>query len=230
FAPEVVGKMRGPEIVGIFAHMVHYGPGDPEVIRGAMIMPYAMIAQFAPQWAHGVKVMLRADGDLSTLAAAVRREVAALDPELPVYDVKTMDAAVAESMSGRRFSLLLLGLFASVALLLAAVGVYGVMSYGVVQRTKEIGIRMALGAGQDSVLRLVVGDGMRLAGAGIVLGIGLAVTLSRLLRGMLYGVSAFDPIAYAGLTAVLAVVALLACWLPARRAARVDPAIALRAE
>ena len=230
FPPEVVGKMRGPEIVGVFSHMVQNGPGDPEIIRGAMLMPYAMLAQFAPQWGHGMKVVLRADGDLSTLAAAVRREVAALDPELPVYEVKTMDAAVAESLSGRRFSLLLLGLFAGVALLLAAVGVYGVMSYGVVQRTKEIGIRMALGAGQDSVLRLVVGDGMRLAGAGIVLGMGLAVGLSRLLRGMLYGVSAFDPAAYAGLTLVLAGVALLASWLPARRAARVDPAIALRAE
>src|SRR5205807_10345117 len=100
------------------------------------------------------------------------------------------------SLEGRRFMLLLRSLFAAVALSLAAVGVYGVMSYGVVQRTREIGIRMALGAEQNAVLRLVVGDGMRLAGLGIVLGIGLAVALSRALRGMLYGVSAFDPIAY----------------------------------
>ncbi|MCA1827318.1 MAG: FtsX-like permease family protein, partial [Myxococcales bacterium] len=135
-----------------------------------------------------------------------------------------------DSLSGRRFALLLLGLFASVALALAAVGVYGVMSYGVVQRTKEIGIRMALGAEQHAVLRLVVGDGMRLAGGGIVLGIGLAVALSRVLRGLLFGVSAFDPVAYASLTVVLAGVALFASWLPARRAARVDPVVALRAE
>jgi predicted permease len=230
FAPEVVGNMRGPEIVGIFGHMIHFGPGEHEYTAGAMLMPFAMVAQFAPQWFHEMKVMVRADGDLSTLAAAVRREVSAIDPELPVYDAKTMRAAVDESLSGRRFALLLLGLFAAVALALAAVGVYGVMSYGVVQRTREIGIRMALGAERNAVLRLVVGDGMRMAGLGIVFGFGLAVALSRLLRGMLYGVSAFDPIAYAGLTIVLATVALFASWLPARRASRVDPVVALRAE
>ena len=228
--PEVVGKMPGLLIVGVYGHMVHYGPGEHDYAAGSMMMPFTAVAQFAPQWFRGMKVMVRADGDLGALAASVRREVAAIDPQLPVYDVKTMEAAVYESMSGRRFALLLLGLFAAVALLLAAVGVYGVMSYGVVQRTKEIGIRMALGAAQETVLRLVVGDGMRLAAAGIVLGLGLAVALSRVLRGMLFGVSAFDPVAYAGLTVVLAGVALLASWLPARRAARVDPATALRAE
>jgi len=225
-----VGNMRGPEIVGIYAHMVHYGPGEHELAVGGMLRPFAMVAQFAPQWFHGMKVMVRAEGDLAALVPAVRREVAAIDPELPVYEVKTMEAAVDESLSGRRFALLLLGLFAAVALALAAVGVYGVMSYGVVQRTKEIGIRMALGAEQHAVLRLVVGDGMRLAAFGIAIGFGLAVGLSRVLRGMLFGVSSFDPIAYAGLTLVLAGVALLASWLPARRAARVDPVIALRAE
>ena len=230
FPPEVVGNMRGPEIVGIYAHMVHYGPGEHEMAVGSMLMPFAMVAQFAPQWFHGMKVMVRAEGDLAALVPAVRREVAAIDPELPVYEVKTMEAAVDESLSRRRFALLLLGLFAAVALALAAVGAYGVMSYGVVQRTKEIGIRMALGAEQHAVLRLVVGDGMRLAAFGIAIGFGLAVGLSRVLRGMLFGVSSFDPIAYAGLTLVLAGVALLASWLPARRAARVDPVIALRAE
>jgi putative ABC transport system permease protein len=230
FPPEIVGKLPAPEIVGVFGHMVHYGPGDGELIRGAMLLPFAMVAQFAPQWFRGMKVMVRADGNLGTLAAAVRREVSAIDPELPVYDVKTMEAAVDESLSGRRFALVLLGLFAAVALALAAVGVYGVMSYGVEQRTKEIGIRMALGAEQEQVLRLVVGDGMRLAGFGIVIGFGLAVALSRVLRGMLYGVSAFDPLSYIALTIVLGGVALFASWLPARRASRVDPAVALRAE
>ena len=160
----------------------------------------------------------------------MRQEVLALDPELPVYDLKTMDSALDESLAGRKFSLLLLGLFAAVALVLASVGVYGVMSYGVVQRTREIGIRMALGARKEDVLRLVVGDGFRLAMAGIAIGIALAVGLSRLLRGMLFGVSAFDPPAYLGLTLVLAVTALVASWLPARRAAQVDPSVALRAE
>ncbi|HEY6909094.1 MAG TPA: ABC transporter permease [Myxococcales bacterium] len=228
--PEVVGKMPGLEVVGIYRHMVHYGPGEHDYAAGGMVMPFAAVAQFAPQWFRAMKVMVRADGDLGALSSAVRREVAAVDPELPVYDVKTMEAAVHESMSGRRFAVLLLGLFAGVALLLAAVGVYGVMSYGVVQRTREIGVRMALGAGQDAVLRLVVRDGMRLAGVGIVIGFGLAAALSRVLRGMLFGVSAYDPLSYALLTVVLAGVALLASWVPARRAARVDPAIALRAE
>jgi predicted permease len=230
FPPEAVGNMRGPEIVGIFGHMQQYGPGDASGIDSAMLMPYAMGAEFAPQWFRSMTVLLRYQGEAAPLIAAARREVLALDPELPVYDVKSMDSAVDEALSGRRFSLVLLGLFAAVALLLAAVGVYGVMSYGVAQRTREIGIRMALGARQEDVQRMVVRDGARLAGAGIVIGILLAVSLSRVLRGMLFGVSAFDPLSYVVLTLVLAAVALFASWLPARRASRVDPGVALRAE
>ena len=230
FPPETVGNLRGPEIVGIYAHMVQYGPGDSGPIQAGMILPFAMTAQFAPQWHRGISLLLRTAADPARLAPAVRQAVLALDPELPVYDLKTMDDAVGESLSGRRFSLVLLGLFAAVALVLASVGVYGVMSYGVVQRTREIGIRMALGARKEDVLRLVVGDGFRLATTGIAIGIALAVGLSRLLRGMLYGVSAFDPPAYLGLTLVLALTALVASWLPARRAAQVDPSVALRAE
>jgi len=230
FPPEVVGDLRGPEIVGIYGHMVHYGPGSGETIHTGMIMPYALEAQFAPQWHRSFTVAVRADGDLAALLPAVRREVLALDPELPVYNVKTLEAALDESLSGRKFSLILLGLFAAVALALAAVGVYGVMSYGVVQRTREIGIRMALGARQGDVLRLVVGDAFRLSVLGIGIGVALAVGLSRLLRGMLFGVSPFDPTAYFGLTLVLGLVALIASWLPARRAAQVDPSVALRAE
>jgi predicted permease len=230
FPPEVVGNLRGPEIVGIYAHMVQNGPGDHDPIDAGMILPFAVTAEFAPQWHRNITLVLRTDGDPAQLAGAVRREALALDPELPVYNVKTMDAAVDDSLSGRRFSLLLLGLFAAVALALAAVGVYGVMSYGVVQRTREIGIRMALGARQQDVLGLVVGDALRLAVLGVAMGLVLAFGLSRFLRGMLYGVSNFDPISYAGLTLILMLVALFAAWLPARRAAKVDPAIALRAE
>ena len=230
FPPEIVGNLRGPQIVGVYAHMVQYGPGDSGPVQGGMILPFAMTAQFAPQWHRGLSLLLRADGDPARLAPAVRREVLALDPELPVYDLKTMESAVEQSLAGRRFSLLLLGLFAAAALALAAVAVYGVMSYGVVQRTREIGIRMALGARKEDVLRLVVGDGFRMATFGICIGIALAVALSRVLRGMLFGVSAFDPVAYAALTLVLTLIALLASWLPARRAAQIDPSVALRAE
>src|SRR5262249_26290872 len=230
YPPEQVGKLRGPEIVGVYKHMLQYGPEDNHQIKGGMLIPYAVVAQFVPQWARGFGVYIRADGDLAALMPAVRREVLALDPELPVYNVKTMEAALDESLTGRRFSLLLLGLFAAAALVLAAVGVYGVMSYGVVQRTREIGIRMALGARQQDVLGLVVGDAFRLAALGIAIGIALALGLSRLLRGMLFGVSNFDPVSYAGLTLLLVLVALIASWLPARRAAQVDPAVALRSE
>jgi putative ABC transport system permease protein len=200
FPPEIVGNLRGPEIVGVSAHMVQYGPGDAGPIQAGMILPFAMTAQFAPQWHRSFTLLLRAAGDPSRLAAAVRREVLALDPELPVYELKTMDSAVDQSLAGRKFSLVLLGLFAAAALALAAVGIYGVMSYGVVQRTREIGIRMALGARKEDVLRLVVSEGFRLAVAGIAIGIALAVALSRVLRGMLFGVSAFDPLAYLVLT------------------------------
>src|SRR5207248_471137 len=203
FPPESARGLRGPEIVGIYAHMIQYGPGDSNPIQTGMILPFAMTAQFAPAWHRGISLILRSAGDPSGLAPAVRQQVLALDPELPVYDLKTMDRAVDDSLAGRRFSLVLLGLFAAVALALASVGVYGVMSYGVVQRTREIGIRMALVARQDAVLRLVVGDGFRLAVAGIAIGIALAVGLSRVLRGMLFCVSPVDPAGDLGLTVVL---------------------------
>ncbi len=230
FPPEVVKDLPGLEIVGVFGHMVQNGPGAEDPVQAAMILPFALTAQFAPQWHRNFRLIVRSEGDAAQLSPAVRREVLALDAELPVYNVKTMDAAVDDSLSGRRFSVLLLGLFAAVALTLAAVGVYGVISYGVVQRTREIGIRMALGAGQRQVLRLVVGDAVRLAVVGIAIGVLLAVGLSQLLRGMLFGVSTFDPVSYVGVTLMLASVALFSSWLPARRAARVDPSLALRAE
>jgi putative ABC transport system permease protein len=218
------------EIVGVYAHMTQEGPGDQSRIDSGMITPFAWGATFAPQWFHGLGVLVRTDGEVEPLIAAARREVLSLDPLLPVFEAKTLDTALAEALASRRFALVLLALFAGVALALAAVGVYGVMSYGVVQRTREIGIRMALGARQQDVLRLVVGDGARLAGAGVVLGLLLAASLSRVLSGMLYGVSAFDPLSYGVLTLILVLVALTASWLPARRAARVDPNEALRSD
>ena len=230
FPPEWAGEVPPVPIVGVYRHMVQYGPGEPEQIGAGMVLPFTTTAQFAPQWHRNFTLLLRSEGDPQQLASAVRREVLSLDPELPVYEVKTLAAALDSSLAGRKFSLLLLGLFAAVALMLAAVGVYGVMSYGVVQRTREIGIRMALGARREDVLRMVVGNAGRLAGLGIGVGLVLAAGLSRLLRSMLFGVSAFDPLAYVALSVVLASVALFSSWLPARRAAQVDPNEALRAE
>jgi putative ABC transport system permease protein len=230
FPPELQKELKGPQIVGVYRHFTNGGLDDPGPVRFGMILPYKLLAQFVPQWGTDVFVLVRAEGDPQALAAAVRREVLALDGELPVFGVRSVESALEDTLAGRRFSLLLLGIFAATALLLAAVGVYGVMSYAVVQRTREIGIRMALGARQDDVLRLVVGGGARLAAIGIAIGLLLALGLSRVLSGMLYGVSAADPLTYGGIALLLAAVALVSSWLPARRAARVDPAVALRAD
>jgi putative ABC transport system permease protein len=159
---------------------------------------------------------------------AVKRAVYAVDKDQPVYKIHTMDDVVARSQSSSRFTLLLLGVFAATALALAAVGIYGVISYSVTQRTSEIGIRMALGAGRESVLRLVVGDGMALAGMGIAIGLVGGLAVSRLLASLLFGVSASDPFVFGVTAIVLAAVALCATSIPALRAARIDPGDSLR--
>jgi len=156
--------------------------------------------------------------------------IQSIDPLQPIFSIQSMEQVLSNAVSDRRLSLLLLGIFAAVALLLASVGIYGVMSYSVEQRTREIGIRMALGAERSSVLRLIVGQGARLAAGGIVVGIAGAFALSRVMAGLLYGVSATDPLTYLALAAILAAVALAACAVPARRAVLVDPVVALRAE
>jgi putative ABC transport system permease protein len=173
---------------------------------------------------------VRTAGDPLALAAPVRREVAALDPDLAVANLRTLERVVAESVGDRRFTMLLLGLFGAVALALAAIGIYGVTAYGVAQRTREMGIRLALGAAPGAVRSLVVGEGVRLALIGLAAGLALALAGARALRSQLYGIGSADPATYVGLSAVLLLVAVLATYLPARRATRVDPAITLRAE
>jgi len=165
-----------------------------------------------------------------TLAEAVRREVKELDASLPVANMTTLEDVVSTSVARPRFYALLLAAFASVALALAAVGLYGVIAYGVARRTREIGVRVALGARPRDVLSLVVGDGARLLGIGLGVGLALALAATRLLRGLLFGVSPTDPGSLIAVAVLLSAVALLACALPARRAARLDPVVALRTE
>jgi putative ABC transport system permease protein len=165
-----------------------------------------------------------------SLVAAVRGQVSEMDKDLAVSRIATMDEMVSRSVAQPRFVLLLLGIFATLALVLASVGIYGVMSYSVTQRTHEIGIRVALGASSRDVVSLVVRQGLVLAVAGVGIGIGAAVGLTRVMEGLLFGVSATDPMTYIVISAVLGMVAVMASLIPARRASKVDPMIALRYE
>jgi predicted permease len=178
----------------------------------------------------GGSLLVRVNGDPALLAASVRKIVRELDPALPLFGVEPLVNTLADSTGQRRFTMLVLGVFAAVALLLAMIGVHGVLSYTVAQRTREIGIRMALGADRNRVRSLVLGQGARLAAAGLGLGIAGAVGVARLLSSLLYGVHPNDPATIVAVAGGLGVVAMLASWLPARRAAGVEPSVALRAE
>jgi putative ABC transport system permease protein len=175
-------------------------------------------------------VVLRTEGEPSQFVAAVRKEISALDRNQPVAHVQTMEDVLSRSVSPQRFNMVLIGFLAGIALVLAAGGIYGVIAYSVVQRTHEIGVRMALGAQKRNVLSLVILQGMRLVSIGIPIGILAALTLTRVMRGLLYEVKPTDPLTFSGVSFLLVCVALFACWLPARRAARVDPMEALRYE
>jgi putative ABC transport system permease protein len=212
-------------VVGVVADVKHRGLSrapDPEV--------YIPHLQGATETARNMYMAVRTTTDPMTLAAAVRGRVADLDKDQPVADMQTMEQRLAESLSPARFNMLLIGVFAAVALVLAAVGLYGLMAYSVAQRTQEIGIRVAVGAQAGDVLRLIVGQGMRLALVGIGVGLLAALAFTRVLSGLLFGVSATDPATFAAVAALLAGVALVACFIPANRALRVNPAIVLRNE
>ncbi len=175
-------------------------------------------------------VVVRATSDLAILGSEVSQEVTALDPDLPVMKILPMEQVSAQAISSTRFTLLLVGLFGGLALLLAAVGIFGVISYSVTQRTHEIGIRMALGAMRNDVLKMVVSQGAKLALAGVAFGVLAALALTRAMSSLLFGVSASDPFTISSVAVALVAVALFACYLPARRASRVDPMVALRYE
>src|SRR3984885_9067631 len=179
---------------------------------------------------RAMTVAFRGRTDPAAMLAASKKGLRNLDPDLPMYSVRTMERRVNESLAQRRFSMLLLGVFASVALALATIGIYGVMAYLVNQGTRELGIRIALGASPRNILTLVVRQGMVLAFAGVMLGLAAAFLLTRLIRSLLFGVEAFDPITFAGTSFLLAIVTLLACYIPAQRAARIDPLISLRCD
>jgi putative ABC transport system permease protein len=184
-----------------------------------------------PELAYsGMTFVLRTRGAADAITSAARNVIRSLDPEQPVADVRPMESLIGTSVARARFNTLLLTVFAVVALLLAGVGIYGVMAYSVAQRTNEIGVRMALGAGATDVLRLVVRRGMTLALVGVALGLAASFALTRLMETLLFNVSATDPLTFAGISLLLAIVALLACLIPARRAAKVDPMVALRRE
>jgi putative ABC transport system permease protein len=168
--------------------------------------------------------------DPTQLTSLARQTLRDIDPALPAYSVAPLTTVVSDSVAERRFSMLLLAVFASVALFLAAVGIYGVVAYGVTQRTQEIGVRMAMGAERRNILTLVLGGGLRLALAGVVIGLAGALALSRLIETMLFNVQPFDPPSYAATALLLLAIAALACYVPARRAMRVDPIIAIRQE
>jgi putative ABC transport system permease protein len=187
-------------------------------------------------WPHpelvmsGMTILVRTSNDPLGVASGIRTELQQLDREQPMSGIATMDQLLADSLSRARFTMFLLGIFAAVALVLSAVGIYGLIAYSVTQRTQELGIRIALGAQRRDVLSLVLSQGTRLTLLGVALGIGAALAITRLLASLLFGISATDPVTFAGVAGLLGFVALLACFIPARRATRVDPIVALRYE
>jgi ABC-type antimicrobial peptide transport system permease subunit len=178
----------------------------------------------------GIGMVVRYDGATAAVAGAIRRSSEQMSPEQVIFGVESMNEVISDSLVARRFSMILFGFFAALALVLASVGIYGVISFFVGQHTHEIGVRLALGARPADILRHVLGRGGLLAAIGIGAGFASALALTRLLAGMLYGVSATDPFTFGAVAALLFLVALLACYLPARRATRVDPMVALRSE
>jgi putative ABC transport system permease protein len=219
------------EIVGVVGHVKQWDLGaDPKsAIEAQFDYPFMQIPeQLMPLVAESVAVVLRTKGEPTAVMGAVRREVDGIDPRDAIYSVETMDEVVSNSLAARRSSMILLGLFSALALVLACVGIYGVMSHIVGQRTHEIGVRMALGAQRADVLRLVVGQGFQLTLIGVGLGVAGALGLTRVLSSLLFGVKPVDPLTFATVSLVLTAVALFASYIPARRATSVDPMMALR--
>jgi putative ABC transport system permease protein len=210
------------EVVGVVGNVLHNGLGESVSLESYLVFPQN-------PWSY-VGLAVRTHGDPGAVYGAVRSLVAQIDPELPVHDMRPMEQVVAETIASRRLTLWLVGAFAALALVLASVGIYGVMSYAVTERVHEIGVRMALGAQRRDVLRLVVGHGMRHAAIGLLLGSVAAFFAARAMTTLLFGIRPGDPLTYIGIAVILALAALVACYIPARRATGVDPMVALRYE
>jgi putative ABC transport system permease protein len=213
---------QASEVVGVVGNALYNGFAEPAAAESYLAFPQR-------PWAYAC-LTIRTKGEAATLFSAVRSVVSEVDPQLPVHDMRPMEKVMAETLASQRLTLWLVGGFAALALVLAFVGIYGVMSYSVTERVHEIGVRIALGAQPGDVLRLVVGHGMLIAGVGLLIGGVAAFFATRAMAGLLFGVKPSDPLTYAAIAAVLGFAALAACYLPARRATAVDPLVALRHE
>jgi predicted permease len=228
----------GPcRIVGVVGHVRHWGLGNESSKTQAQA--YYPLYQIPDDWVTGsqglpnTRILVRTPLPLSAVMPAIKNVLYGIGKDQPIYDVETMQEIASESMSAQRFPMILLGAFAALALLLASVGIYGVISYSVTRRAHEIGIRVALGAERQNIFRMIIGQGLRLALAGVVIGVVAALVLTRLLAtfaNLLYGVRSSDPLTFIAVSALLTAIAVLACYIPARRAMRVDPMVALRHE
>ncbi len=221
------------QIVGVVGHVKQWGldSDEQQSLRSEMYLSFMQMDDVLMKlMPAGVGIVVRSAGNSPGLYDSLRHNLQSMNSQQVVYGAQTMDEIISDTLATRRFSMILLGSFAALALLLASVGIYGVISYLVGQRTHEIGIRMALGAQRRDVLRLVLGEGARMAFLGIGIGIAAALALTRVMSKMLFGVSATDPLTFAGVAAILVFVAMVACYIPARRAMRIDPMAALRYE
>jgi len=214
-------------IIGVVADVQERGYAID--MKPGVYLPYSQMG-IPDTWATPEVLVMRTQGDPQSLTSAARAVIARVDPEQPVSDVRTMDEIIALNVADRSQQMTLLAAFAGLALLLASIGLYGVLSYAVTQRSREIGLRMALGASASEVVRSIVARGLTLTGTGLAIGIAIAWGATRAMKNLLYGVAATDPATYLAVAALLALVGLMACWIPARRASRVDPVIVLREE
>jgi predicted permease len=230
-----VAHWHTARVIGVVGSVRHWGLGDPGTYNPSQIYIsfYQLSDQWIPAFARALSVAVRTPLDVATIMPAVRNVVYGTGNDQPVYDVRTMQQIVWESMLSQRLPMVLLAVFATLALLLASVGIYGVISYSVTQRVQEIGVRMALGAEKQQIFQMVIGQGLRIAVVGLTIGAAAALILTRLLLSfsrLLYGIGPSDPVTFAAVSLMLTAVAVLACYIPARRAARVDPMVALRYE